>query len=175
MAVTQHLPQGRHQAGTATSTSTASGTTSQAVGGGLLATGRSGLPNQVIHALCVPGIFRGALDARAPKITGATEQTATTAIADTVSDNQRRIGATATRHRRQPRTRRRHHPARPCCHRGDSPPGGAGGGGLTDAAAGIPGSGSAGTAASGVDAPRPGRGASARSGRGRAAQLGPHG
>ena len=35
----------------------------------LMATGRSDFPNQVNNALCFPYLFRGALDAKAPKIT----------------------------------------------------------------------------------------------------------
>ncbi len=60
--------------------------------GAILATGRSDLPNQVNNALCFPGIFRGALDARAPRITAEMEQAAALAIADAVSDAERQIG-----------------------------------------------------------------------------------
>src|SRR5262249_17281392 len=35
----------------------------------IMATGRSDYPNQINNVLCFPGIFRGALDAGAPKIT----------------------------------------------------------------------------------------------------------
>src|SRR2546430_11446469 len=35
----------------------------------IMATGRSDYPNQINNALCFPGIFRGALDAGAPRIT----------------------------------------------------------------------------------------------------------
>jgi malate dehydrogenase (oxaloacetate-decarboxylating) len=58
----------------------------------LLATGRSDMPNQINNALCFPGFFRGALDARATKVTVAMKQAATRAIADTVSDDQRGLG-----------------------------------------------------------------------------------
>jgi len=58
----------------------------------LLATGRSDMPNQINNALCFPGFFRGALDARAKKVTLAMKQAATKAIADIVTDEQRGIG-----------------------------------------------------------------------------------
>ena len=35
----------------------------------IMATGRSDYPNQINNVLCFPGIFRGALDVRAPAIT----------------------------------------------------------------------------------------------------------
>ena len=38
-------------------------------GAAIVGTGRSDLPNQVNNVLGFPGIFRGALDARAPRIT----------------------------------------------------------------------------------------------------------
>jgi malate dehydrogenase (oxaloacetate-decarboxylating) len=60
--------------------------------GGLLATGRSDLPNQVNNALCFPGIFRGALDARAARITARMQAAAAHAIAGAVSDAERAIG-----------------------------------------------------------------------------------
>jgi malate dehydrogenase (oxaloacetate-decarboxylating) len=58
----------------------------------LLATGRSDMPNQINNALCFPGFFRGALDARATTVTLAMQQAATRAIADTVTDDQRGLG-----------------------------------------------------------------------------------
>jgi len=60
--------------------------------GALLATGRSDLPNQVNNALVFPGIFRGALDARAARITGRMQEVAAHAIAEAVSDAERGIG-----------------------------------------------------------------------------------
>ena len=39
----------------------------------IMATGRSDYPNQINNVLCFPGIFRGALDVRAPAITEADE------------------------------------------------------------------------------------------------------
>ena len=61
-------------------------------GDALLATGRSDMPNQINNALCFPGFFRGALDARASKVTLAMKQAATQAIADIVTDEQRGLG-----------------------------------------------------------------------------------
>ena len=58
----------------------------------LLATGRSDMPNQINNALCFPGFFRGALDARATSVTLAMKQAATRAIADIVTDDQRGLG-----------------------------------------------------------------------------------
>jgi len=58
----------------------------------LLATGRSDLPNQVNNALCFPGLFRGALDARARRITPDMQLAAARALADTVSEEERGIG-----------------------------------------------------------------------------------
>ena len=60
--------------------------------GALLATGRSDLPNQVNNALCFPGIFRGALDARASRITRRMQVAAAHAIAEAVTDAERAIG-----------------------------------------------------------------------------------
>jgi malate dehydrogenase (oxaloacetate-decarboxylating) len=60
--------------------------------GAILATGRSDLPNQVNNALCFPGIFRGALAARAPRITTRMQEAAAHAIAEAVSDTERSIG-----------------------------------------------------------------------------------
>lgn len=60
--------------------------------GTVLATGRSDLPNQVNNALCFPGFFRGALDARAKKVTPAMKQAAAYALADAVVDGERAIG-----------------------------------------------------------------------------------
>lgn len=47
----------------------------------IMATGRSDYPNQVNNALCFPYLFRGALDARAPRITQAMQVAAATALA----------------------------------------------------------------------------------------------
>jgi malate dehydrogenase (oxaloacetate-decarboxylating) len=50
----------------------------------IMATGRSDYPNQINNVLCFPGIFRGALDVRAPSITEEMKMAAAQAIADIV-------------------------------------------------------------------------------------------
>ncbi|KAB1644965.1 NAD(P)-dependent malic enzyme [Gulosibacter chungangensis] len=52
----------------------------------VVATGRSDFPNQINNVLAFPGIFRGALDADAKKITEAMKLAAADAIADLVGD-----------------------------------------------------------------------------------------
>lgn len=52
----------------------------------IVATGRSDYPNQVNNVLAYPGVFRGALDARAPQITPAMKLAAARALADYVTD-----------------------------------------------------------------------------------------
>ncbi|MCU7549740.1 NADP-dependent malic enzyme [Chitinophagaceae bacterium LB-8] len=54
-------------------------------GAAVVGTGRSDLPNQINNVLCFPGIFRGALDAGAPRITMAMKLAAAYAIADSVA------------------------------------------------------------------------------------------
>jgi len=56
----------------------------------IVATGRSDYPNQINNVLCFPGIFRGALDVRAPMITEEIKMAAARAIADTVEDSELR-------------------------------------------------------------------------------------
>jgi malate dehydrogenase (oxaloacetate-decarboxylating) len=51
-------------------------------GAAIVGTGRSDMPNQVNNVLGFPGIFRGALDARATHITSAMKLAAANAIAD---------------------------------------------------------------------------------------------
>jgi len=53
----------------------------------IMATGRSDYPNQINNVLCFPGIFRGALDAGAPKITEEMKLAAARGIADVVTDD----------------------------------------------------------------------------------------
>ena len=53
-------------------------------GAAVVATGRSDFTNQVNNVLAFPGIFRGALDARAPQITEAMKMAAAKALADCV-------------------------------------------------------------------------------------------
>jgi malate dehydrogenase (oxaloacetate-decarboxylating) len=55
----------------------------------VVATGRSGEPNQINNVLAFPGVFRGAIDARATGITEAMKLAAATAIADVVGDQVR--------------------------------------------------------------------------------------
>ncbi|MCI5065866.1 NAD-dependent malic enzyme [bacterium] len=54
----------------------------------IIATGRSDYPNQVNNVLCFPGIFRGALDARASDITEGMRLVAAEAIADAVAPDE---------------------------------------------------------------------------------------
>ncbi|HZT64261.1 MAG TPA: NAD-dependent malic enzyme [Acidimicrobiales bacterium] len=54
----------------------------------VVATGRSDYPNQINNVLCFPGIFRGALDARATDITEGMKLAAAEAIAAVVDDEQ---------------------------------------------------------------------------------------
>jgi malate dehydrogenase (oxaloacetate-decarboxylating) len=52
----------------------------------IMATGRSDYPNQINNVLCFPGIFRGALDAGAPRITEEMKMAAAKGIAEVVAD-----------------------------------------------------------------------------------------
>ncbi len=54
----------------------------------IMATGRSDYPNQINNVLCFPGIFRGALDARASTINEEMKIAAAYAIASCVSDSE---------------------------------------------------------------------------------------
>jgi len=54
----------------------------------VLATGRSDYPNQINNVLCFPGIFRGALNARASTINEAMKLAAARAIAAIVTDDE---------------------------------------------------------------------------------------
>ena len=54
----------------------------------VVATGRSDYPNQINNVLCFPGIFRGALDAGAVRITEAMKLAAAEAIASAVPDHE---------------------------------------------------------------------------------------
>ena len=60
----------------------------KAGGAAVVSTGRSDYPNQVNNVLCFPGIFRGALDARASDINDAMKLAAAKALADLVSDEE---------------------------------------------------------------------------------------
>jgi malate dehydrogenase (oxaloacetate-decarboxylating) len=54
----------------------------------IMATGRSDYPNQINNVLCFPGIFRGALDVRAPRITEDMKLAAARAIAAIIPDEE---------------------------------------------------------------------------------------
>jgi malate dehydrogenase (oxaloacetate-decarboxylating) len=55
----------------------------------VMATGRSDFPNQVNNLLAFPGIFRGALDSRASRITDGMKLAAARAIAAIITDQER--------------------------------------------------------------------------------------
>lgn len=55
----------------------------------VMATGRSDYPNQINNVLCFPGMFRAALDCRASEINEAMKLAAATAIASSISDEER--------------------------------------------------------------------------------------
>ncbi len=56
----------------------------------VMATGRSDYPNQINNVLCFPGLFRGALDVRAPAITEQMKMAAARAIAAIVEEGELR-------------------------------------------------------------------------------------
>jgi len=64
----------------------------RAGGAAIVATGRSDFPNQINNVLAFPGIFRGALDVRARRVTEGMKRAAATALADLVSDEERGAG-----------------------------------------------------------------------------------
>ena len=55
-------------------------------GARVVGTGRSDFPNQINNVLAFPGVFRGALDAKAKQITEGMKLAAANAIADLISD-----------------------------------------------------------------------------------------
>ena len=57
----------------------------------IVATGRSDFPNQINNSVAFPGIFRGAIDTRAPKITMEMKIAAAHAIADLVTPDKLRV------------------------------------------------------------------------------------
>ena len=57
-------------------------------GAAVVGTGRSDFPNQVNNVLAFPGIFRGALDARARRITEEMKEAAARAIAAIIPDEE---------------------------------------------------------------------------------------
>lgn len=60
----------------------------KAAGARIVGTGRSDFPNQVNNVVAFPGIFRGALEGRAPQITEEMKLAAAEAIANLVSDEE---------------------------------------------------------------------------------------
>jgi len=60
--------------------------TAKEAGAFIVATGRSDFPNQVNNSLAFPGIFKGAMEARAPRITKEMRVAAAHALADIVQD-----------------------------------------------------------------------------------------
>lgn len=65
----------------------------EAISGGAIVagTGRSDFPNQVNNLLAFPGIFRGALDAKALKITEGMKMAAAQALANLITDDELKI------------------------------------------------------------------------------------
>ncbi|NLD11338.1 MAG: NADP-dependent malic enzyme [Clostridiales bacterium] len=59
-------------------------------GAAVVGTGRSDFPNQVNNVIAFPGIFRGALDCRAPRITEEMKEAAARAIAGVIPDDELR-------------------------------------------------------------------------------------
>lgn len=55
----------------------------------IVCTGRSDFPNQVNNVLAFPGIFRGALDCRAPRITDEMKVAASNALASLIPESER--------------------------------------------------------------------------------------
>ena len=63
----------------------------KAAGASIVGTGRSDFPNQINNALVFPGIFRGALDAKATRITKEMQLAAARALASSVEPTAERI------------------------------------------------------------------------------------
>ena len=60
----------------------------KAAGARIVGTGRSDFPNQINNVVAFPGIFRGALEGRAPQITEEMKLAAALAIADLVPESE---------------------------------------------------------------------------------------
>ncbi len=60
-------------------------------GAAIVGTGRSDFPNQINNALAFPGVFRGAIDAKATKITNEMKIAAANALASSVTPSAERI------------------------------------------------------------------------------------
>ena len=58
-----------------------------ACGAAVVATGRSDFPNQINNVLAFPGVFKGAMDVRASRVTEGMKRAAATALADVVGDD----------------------------------------------------------------------------------------
>jgi len=56
----------------------------------IIGTGRSDYPNQINNVLAFPGVFKGALQVRAPKITGSMKVAAAYAIAELIPESELR-------------------------------------------------------------------------------------
>jgi malate dehydrogenase (oxaloacetate-decarboxylating) len=61
-------------------------------GARIVGTGRSDYPNQINNVLAFPGVFRGALDSRAPQITEGMKRAAASALAGLVGDEDLESG-----------------------------------------------------------------------------------
>ena len=59
-----------------------------AAGAKVVSTGRSDYPNQINNVLCFPGLFRGALDVRASRVTENMKFAAAKALAGLVSEEE---------------------------------------------------------------------------------------
>jgi malate dehydrogenase (oxaloacetate-decarboxylating) len=55
-------------------------------GARVIATGRSDFPNQINNVLAFPGVFRGAMEVRAHRVTEGMKQAAAVALADVVAE-----------------------------------------------------------------------------------------
>jgi malate dehydrogenase (oxaloacetate-decarboxylating) len=56
-------------------------------GAAVVATGRSDFPNQINNVLAFPGVFKGAMEVRASRVTEGMKQAAAVALADVVGDD----------------------------------------------------------------------------------------
>ncbi len=60
-----------------------------AAGAKVIATGRSDYPNQINNVLAFPGVFKGAMEVRATRVTEGMKQAAAIALADVIADDLR--------------------------------------------------------------------------------------
>jgi malate dehydrogenase (oxaloacetate-decarboxylating) len=61
----------------------------QRAGAAVVATGRSDFPNQINNVLAFPGVFKGAMQVRATRVTEGMKQAAAVALADVIADDLR--------------------------------------------------------------------------------------